>query len=107
MFFENWAALNVIVMSKTLLGKEMPQNWYVINNQLGFLRGKILTLIEASISNPEQQKAVKDLAKSIFNEQASWICQLYYPETQIRSREEVKASGEDVDEIERSAQVVH
>lgn len=44
-----------------------------IMSQLGFLKGKVLTIIDASISDERQNKALKDLIKNAFYEQQSWI----------------------------------
>jgi hypothetical protein len=45
----------------TNLPYEKPIDISVISTQLRFLEGKILTIIDASYSDPIQRKAVKDL----------------------------------------------
>lgn len=86
--------------------KEVQLNYSVVETQIRFLQGKVLTVIEASIINEPQQKAVKDLIKKMFSEQLSWIADLCFPELPMRSREQVKEMGYDVDEIEKSAEVI-
>jgi hypothetical protein len=44
--------------------------------QMRFLQGSVLTIVDASYSNPEQNKAVKDLIKQSFRDKMNWIGQL-------------------------------
>ncbi len=41
--------------------------------QLGFLEGKVLTIVDASYSDPIQRKAVKDLVRGSFTDQRNHI----------------------------------
>lgn len=41
--------------------------------QMKFLLGRILTVVDASISNPEQKKAIKDLISKEIWERRDWI----------------------------------
>lgn len=47
-----------------------------INTQIGFLMGKVLTIIDASISEKQQNKAMKDLIKNEFYSKLDWIRQI-------------------------------
>ena len=47
-----------------------------ICSQINFLQGKILTIIDASISDKVQNKAIKDLIKTQFYEQMNWITKI-------------------------------
>ena len=47
-----------------------------IEAQLSFLQGEILTLMDASFSDREQCKAVKDLVKQFFRSRIRWIGEL-------------------------------
>lgn len=47
-----------------------------IQTQIGFIEGKVLTVIDATYSNSIQNKAVKDLIRSAFREQRQWIGKL-------------------------------
>lgn len=76
-----------------------------IQAQVSFLEGKVLTVIDASFTEDRQLKAVKDLIKRAFREQLDWITQLCYPTLPIQSREQVKLSGINVDEVENSTEV--
>lgn len=96
-------ATKTIVMSNEMLGKEVSLDYGAIQSQLSFLQGKVLTVIDASYNNERQLKAVKDLVKSAFHEQQTWILQICFPEAPITSRDSLKASGVDVDAIERGA----
>lgn len=78
------------------LGEQKPLNYSAIVSQLNFLEGKILTVIDASYTNERQTKAVKDLVKSQFREQISWIGTLCFPETRMVSEDEIRASGEEL-----------
>ncbi|MFA5696337.1 MAG: hypothetical protein WC917_02725 [Bacilli bacterium] len=85
------------------LGKENKLNYFQVESQIKFLQGKVLTVIDASYSDKEQRKAVKDLVKSAFSIQLAWILQLCAPETKIVSRDQIQAEGLDVDTIEAEA----
>ena len=47
-----------------------------ISTQVKFLLGKVLTIIDASISDKAQNKAIKDLIKDRFYSQLDWIRKL-------------------------------
>lgn len=62
-----------------------PLHYPTIQAQLKFLMGRVLTIIDASYKQQEQEqrKAVKDLVKNEFSRQLSWIFELCgYPENQ-------------------------
>jgi hypothetical protein len=44
-----------------------------VHAQLNFLMGDVLTIIDASYSNPEQNKAIKDLIKNSFRARHNWL----------------------------------
>lgn len=44
--------------------------------QFNFLQGKVLTIIDASIQDERQNKALKDLIKNSFYEQMDWVTKL-------------------------------
>jgi hypothetical protein len=48
-------------------------HWSSIEAQLGFLKGKILTVVDAAIADPQQNKAMKDLVHQQFGEQLNHI----------------------------------
>lgn len=52
-----------------------------IQAQVGFLQGKVLTIIDAAYHNPTQNKAVKDLLKQAFSESLEHIGNLSRGET--------------------------
>lgn len=87
--------------SSEVLGSR-PLEFSSIVAQLGFLEGKVLTIIDASYTNERQLKAVKDLVKKMFSEQRNWIGQLCYPTENIQAREQVAESGVNVDAVERN-----
>jgi hypothetical protein len=86
--------------------KRTPLDYEAIESQVSFLQGKVLTVIDAAILDERQLKATKDLIKSAFSEQLSWIGQLCFPEVVMASRDEMTAKGEDVEKIEREAETL-
>jgi len=56
--------------------KETKLGFSPIKSQLNFLKGKVLTVIDASIQDEIQRKAIKDLIHNAFEEQIDWIYQL-------------------------------
>lgn len=63
--------------------KEVEINYNIIETQFKFLQGKVLTVIDATFSDKEQKKAVKDLINKSFSEQLNWVAQIC----------EIKSSG--------------
>lgn len=53
-------------------------DYQAIESQCFFLKGKVLTVIDASIADKQQGKAVKDLIHQQFNEQLDWIHHLCF-----------------------------
>lgn len=93
-------------MSNEMMGKNVNLSFDVIQTQLSFLKGKVLTVIDASLTDERQVKAVKDLVKNAFSEQEAYIGQLFFPETHIMTRGQVNEIVGDVDEIEREAEEI-
>ena len=56
--------------------KETKLGYNSISTQMNFLKGKVLTVIDASIQDRDQRKAVKDLIHDKFKGQLDWIYQL-------------------------------
>lgn len=54
-------------------GDEAAMRFSLISKQMGYVMGKVLTTLEATIENERQLKAVKSIIKSEFNSQISWI----------------------------------
>jgi len=100
------SALGYVEMPHEYLDKEKFFGYGVIETQVKFLQGKVLTVIDASYPVGEQKKAIKDLVNKMFSEQLTWISQLCFPTTNMQSKSQVAESGEDVDEIERTAKSV-
>lgn len=46
---------------------QMKFSYYYVEAQIKNLTGKILTVVEASISDPEQRKALKDVMRNYLN----------------------------------------
>lgn len=53
-----------------------PLPYSAIEAQVRYLMGDVLTVIDASFSEGEQKKAVKDLIKSKFSAKLSWLYEL-------------------------------
>ena len=56
--------------------KEKELNYSAIASQMGFLKGKILTIIDASVEDRQRNKALKDLIRNEFSIKLDWIYQL-------------------------------
>ncbi len=54
-------------------GDEHAMRFSLISKQMGYVMGKVLTTLEATIENERQLKALKSIIKSEFNSQISWI----------------------------------
>ena len=52
----------------------------LVNSNISDLLGKILTIIDASISEPIQNKALKDLIKEKFSNKQNWLNELAWKE---------------------------
>lgn len=89
-----------------LCGKEISLEYPIIEAQVKFLQGKVLTIIEATLSDERQLRAVKSLISRTFSEQLTNIAQICYPEVQMMSRDAVNEIVGDVDKIEREAEVI-
>jgi len=87
------------------LGKEVKLDCSDITSQVNFLQGKVLTIIEASISDERKLKAVKDLIKSAFSNQLAYIGDLCFPECGIATRESIESMGVDVDKMESDGSI--
>lgn len=68
------------VMSQTIkgIGNEVTIAESAVQAQIGFLMGKVLTIVEASYSDKEQRKAVKDLIRAAFQDRTIYIHGLVY-----------------------------
>lgn len=56
--------------------KEVKLEYIVIERQVKYLQGKVLTILEASCQNETQLQAIKGLVKDTFSSQLSWIYEL-------------------------------
>lgn len=54
-----------------------------IESQLNFLKGKVLTVVDASYEASEQREAVKALVHMQFREQLDWMYELSYGHPKI------------------------
>jgi hypothetical protein len=66
-----------------VLGQEVKLGVDVVNSQIKFLQGRVLTIVEAAISDRNQLKAVKDLINTSFSNQLMYVLQLGYPKTMM------------------------
>lgn len=68
-----------LAQSSAEMMTEKPITFGVIETQIRFLQGKILTIADASFSDERQCKAVKDLIKKTFSDQLNWLQEIYFP----------------------------
>lgn len=71
-------------------GEEVLLSNSAIQAQFGFLQGKVLTVVEASIEG-KKLEAVKSLIKKMFAEQQTWVRELCFPEVRMMTKEEADA----------------
>ena len=88
------------------MGTEVPLSYDDIQTQLGFLQGKVLTVVEAALEG-EKLVAVKSLIKKMFSEQTAHIGGLCYPRVHMMTRERVNETIGDVEKIEREAEPLY
>lgn len=81
-----------------VLGKAEKLDIDTVIHQLKVVQGKVLTIIEASMSNTSQLRAVKDLINTSFSNQMQWIHQLCYPKTRMLTRDEAISTINDLPE---------
>ena len=62
--------------SQPEVAEDFKTDLHWINIQLGFLMGDILTIVEASISDQEQRKAMKDVMRGAFNRKMNHITEI-------------------------------
>lgn len=68
-------------LSQKVVSNPRMLPYSAISSQVKHLQGKVLTVIDASMSNTDQRKAVKDLVNNAFSSQLSWIYELCgYPD---------------------------
>lgn len=92
--------------SHPLLGKMESLSCDVVETQVKFLQGKVLTILDAAFQPGEQKKAVKDLVNKSFSDQLSYITQLCYPETIMMTRDQAESLIEDIDDVVANAELV-
>ena len=71
--------------SRPVKFEEVPLAYDGIESQVKFLQGKVLTIIEAAITSPEQLKAVKSIINTTFCDQLGYIFELTHPEVEYLS----------------------
>lgn len=88
------------VYSSDELGRVKKLGVGAITSQLNFLEGKVLTIIDASFSDERQCKAVKDLIRSAFYDQYTFIADFCYVDLPVKTRGQLESQGVDLEHIE-------
>lgn len=83
-------------------GESVKLDNSAIQAQFGFLQGKVLTVVEASLEG-QKLEAVKSLIKKMFSEQQTWVRELCFPDCRMFTRDEALAKIDDLDELEKQA----
>jgi len=65
--------------------------WYVIEN-LRELLGSVLTIIDASIADPMQNKAIKDLIRDKFSNKQNFFSEISWYKLEEKTPEEYKTN---------------
>lgn len=92
-------------MKKSEVGDSYPVakseklSFDAIHSQLGFLQGKVLTVVDASYPDGRQLEAVKGLIKNAFRDQKDWIARLCFKDFPIYSKSEMESQGVDIEEV--------
>jgi hypothetical protein len=86
-------------------GEEVKLPHSAIQAQFGFLQGKVLTVVEASLEG-QKLEAVKSLIKKMFAEQQTWVRELCFPNCRMMTTDEAKAKIEDYKDVVENAEVV-
>lgn len=62
----------------TTVGEQSPGDYAytIFSAQTKFLLGKVLTAIDAAITDRQQNKAVKDIIKQQFRDQEKWVSEI-------------------------------
>ena len=92
--------------TEKFLGESKSLKVDAIQAQVKFLQGKVLTILDASFTDKEQKKAVKDLVNKAFSDQLTWIMQLCYPDTQMMSSDQAENIIEDYDKVVAEAEEI-
>lgn len=100
---QEWVKLRY-VMEEIENQKEL--SFSAIRSQMGFLQGKVLTIVEASYPPGTQLEAVKGLIKGAFRDQTDYIARLCFTELPMFSQSEIESMGGDLDEIVEEAELV-
>lgn len=72
------------------LGEGIKLNSDQIIEHMSFLQGKVLTIVEAAISDKGQLKAAKDLLKDAFSNQMMYVSQQCYPDTLMLTKDQAE-----------------
>lgn len=83
---------------KKYLGEGEKLDCDAIHKQVQFLEGKVLTIIDASMTGT-QNKAIKDLIKVAFSDQLTYIRTLCYPEIRMMTGDEANSTIEGIEKI--------
>lgn len=69
------------VMQWEVKSEPKALDYIAIESQVKFLMGDVLTIVDASYTDPIQRKAVKDLIKNSFHSKLNWLYELCgYPD---------------------------
>lgn len=74
----------------------------VIQDQLKFLQGRVLTIVEATLPDGKQKKATKDLVNKEFSDQLSYVWQLCFPDTHFLTSDQAENTLDMPDAFEKS-----
>lgn len=88
--------INNVSTREKVLGKSKDISIDVAQSQVKFIQGKVLTVIEAAITDKSQLKAIKDLINTIFSNQLMYIYQLGYPGVDMMTEDKAESIMSDV-----------
>ena len=74
---------NEPIISEEEINKSEPISYQDFEAKVKYIQGKVLTVVEASIANEMQSKAIKDLIKHIFSEELTKAYNWTHPNVQL------------------------
>jgi hypothetical protein len=79
---------NVSSKVKEIL-KERKMDWIEVEGQIKYLQGKVLTVIDASYTDPTQRKAIKDIINSDFSRNLNVLYEYSHPNIAFLQEEDM------------------
>lgn len=80
--------MSKIYTRQEILGEGKRLDLETVQQQIKFLQGKVLTIIEATIIDKSQLKAIKSIVNNDFGNQLMYVYRLCYPEVEMLTQDQ-------------------